>query len=124
MITLTLLHPSQSLPPQNWTFEDETIIRIGRADDNHVLIYSAVVSRHHVEVRRVEEGWEIVNLGANGTYVDGERILQLPASDGVIFRLARSGPQIQIRLDTGTLLHTRPTKATDSTAAQVSGHDG
>lgn len=128
MITFTLLHPSQSLPPQSWTFKDETIIRIGRADDNHVLIYSAVVSRHHVEVRRVEEGWEIVNLGANGTYVDGERILQLPASDGVIFRLARSGPQIQIRLDTGTLPHTsldaRPTPATDSTTAQESGHDG
>ncbi|MEC4815291.1 MAG: FHA domain-containing protein, partial [Scytonema sp. PMC 1069.18] len=97
MITLALLHPQQSLPAQSWTFENEPIIRIGRATDNHVVLYSAVVSRRHVEVRQVGNGWEIVNVGANGTYVEGERIQQVPVSDGVIFRLARSGPQIQIR---------------------------
>jgi pSer/pThr/pTyr-binding forkhead associated (FHA) protein len=97
VITLTLIHPQESLPPQSWTFEDEPIIRIGRASDNHVVLYSAVVSRRHVEVQRVEQGWEIVSLGANGTYINGEKILQVRASDGVIFRLARSGPQIQIR---------------------------
>lgn len=99
MIKLILLHSLQSLPAQSWTFEDEPIIRIGRATDNHVVLYSAVVSRHHVEVRRVNRGWEIVSVGANGTYVDGERIHQVAVSDGVIFRLARSGPQIQIRLN-------------------------
>lgn len=99
MITLILLHPHESLPPQNWTFECEPIIRIGRAASNDVVLYSAVVSRHHVEIRQVEEGWEIVSLGANGTYVDGERVSQVPVTDGVIFRLARSGPQIQIRLE-------------------------
>lgn len=98
MITLSLLNPLQSIPAQSWTFEDEPIIRIGRATDNHVVLYSAVVSRRHVEVRRVGNGWEIVNVGANGTYVEGERIEQAPVSDGVIFRLARSGPQIQISL--------------------------
>jgi pSer/pThr/pTyr-binding forkhead associated (FHA) protein len=98
VITLSLLHPQQSIPAQSWTFKDEPIIRIGRATDNHVVLYSAVVSRHHVEVRQIGNGWEIVNVGVNGTYVDGERIQQVPVSDGVIFRLARSGPQIQIRL--------------------------
>jgi pSer/pThr/pTyr-binding forkhead associated (FHA) protein len=103
VITLTLIHPLESLPPQSWTFEGESIIRIGRASDNHVVLYSAVVSRHHVEVRRVTPGWEIVSLGANGTYINGEKILQSGVSDGVIFRLARSGPQIQIHLETNTL---------------------
>ncbi len=104
MITLILLHPLQSIPAQSWTFEnDEPIIRIGRAADNHVILYSAVVSRHHVEVRRIDKGWEFVNLGANGTYVDGEPILQAPVIDGVILRLARSGPQIQIRLEIPTV---------------------
>jgi pSer/pThr/pTyr-binding forkhead associated (FHA) protein len=99
VILLNLLHPQESLPAQSWTFEDETVIRIGRANDNHVVLYSAVVSRHHVELRKVETGWEIVSLGANGTYVDGDRVSQVPVTDGVIFRLARSGPQIQIRLE-------------------------
>lgn len=90
----------QSVPVQSWTFEQESVIRIGRSTNNHVILYSAVVSRHHVEIRKVDRGWEIVNLGANGTYLDGRRITQVPVRDGVIIRLARSGPNIQIHLGT------------------------
>lgn len=88
----------QSIPVQSWTFEHEPVIRIGRSTDNHVILYSAVVSRHHVEVRKVAAGWEIVNLGANGTYLEGKRITTVPVEDGVIIRLARSGPNVQIHL--------------------------
>ena len=99
MITLTLLHPLQSVPVQSWTFEPESVIRIGRSTDNEVILYSAVVSRHHVEIRRNGLGWEIVSLGANGTYIDGKRITQMPVVDGMIIRLASSGPKIQIHLE-------------------------
>ncbi|MBD1901741.1 FHA domain-containing protein [Trichocoleus sp. DQ-A3] len=99
MITLTLLHPIQSIPVQNWTFEPESVvIRIGRSTENDVILYSAVVSRHHVEIRRSASDWEVVSLGANGTYLDGKRIDQVPVVDGMIIRLASSGPQIQIRI--------------------------
>jgi serine/threonine protein kinase len=98
VITLTLLHPIQSIPVQSWTFEHESVIRIGRSTDNHVILYSAVVSRHHVELRQIDSRWEIVNLGANGTYLDGKRITQVPVEDGVIIRLARSGPNVQIHI--------------------------
>ena len=99
MITLTLLHPLQSVPVQSWPFENESLIRIGRSTDNEVILYSAVVSRHHVELRRNNSGWVIVSLGANGTYIDGKRITQMPVEDGMIVRLASSGPQIQIRIE-------------------------
>ena len=46
--------PLQSTPLQSWKFADESIIRIGRALDNQFVLYSAVVSRHHVEVRRID----------------------------------------------------------------------
>ncbi len=98
MITLTLLHPVQSTPVQSWSFEKENVIRIGRAVDNHVVLYSAVVSRHHVELRRTGPIWEVVNLGTNGTYLDGKRIHQAPLTDGGTIRLARSGPNIQVRI--------------------------
>jgi eukaryotic-like serine/threonine-protein kinase len=98
VITLSLLHPIKQIPVQVWTFENESTIRIGRSTDNQVILYSAVVSRHHVELRRVGNSWEIVNLGTNGTYLDGKRITQVPATDGAVIRLARSGPNIQIRL--------------------------
>ncbi len=99
MITLTLLHPLQSVPVQCWPFESESVIRIGRSTDNEVILYSAVVSRHHVELRRNGLGWEIVSLGANGTYIDGKRISQMPVEDGMNIRLASSGPKIQIHIE-------------------------
>ena len=98
MITLTLLHPVQLKPVQCWTFDDESVIRIGRSTDNHVVLYSAVVSRYHVELRRVNSVWEVESLGANGTYLDGKRMTQVPIRNGMIIRLARSGPNIQIHV--------------------------
>lgn len=98
MITLSLLHPLHSTPVQSWKFTDESVIKIGRAPDNQVVLYSAVVSRHHVDVRRINGSWEIINLGANGTYVDDKPISQVPVVDGVTMRLAPSGPKIQIKL--------------------------
>jgi pSer/pThr/pTyr-binding forkhead associated (FHA) protein len=100
VITLTLLHPVQSTPVQIWTFEQESVIRIGRATDNQVVLYSAVVSRHHVELRyQSPDTWEMVSLGANGTYLNGQPISQVTVLNGAIIRLARSGPNLQIHFD-------------------------
>jgi pSer/pThr/pTyr-binding forkhead associated (FHA) protein len=96
VITLTLLHPIQSTPVQSWTFEHDDVIRIGRSADNHVVLYSAVVSRNHVELRRNGQEWEVVSLGANGTYVNGQRVVRQTLHDGLVFRLARSGPNLQV----------------------------
>lgn len=102
VITLSLLHPVHKNPVQNWTFEEESVIRIGRSTENDVVLYSAVVSRQHVELRQTSSGWEIVNLGTNGTYLDGKRISQVPAEDGTVIRLARSGPNVQINIGSGS----------------------
>lgn len=99
VITLTLLHPGKNVPMQNWTFDTEPVIRIGRSMDNDVVLYSAVVSRRHLEIRRNGTQWDVVNMGANGTYINGKPITQVQAEDGMIIRLASSGPQIQIRLN-------------------------
>ena len=98
VITLSLLHPLNKTPVQHWTFDEESVIRIGRSTDNDVVLYSAVVSRHHVEIRKLDGGWAVVSLGTNGTYLEGKRIEQVPAEDGLVIRLARSGPNIQINL--------------------------
>jgi eukaryotic-like serine/threonine-protein kinase len=98
VIILSLLHPVKQIPVQVWTFPTESVIRIGRSTDNQVILYSAVVSRRHVELRRVGLEWEVVNLGTNGTYLNGKRITQTNITDGAIIRLARSGPNIQVRM--------------------------
>ncbi|NJO75119.1 MAG: protein kinase [Leptolyngbyaceae cyanobacterium RM1_406_9] len=118
MITLSLLHPLKQIPVQVWTFENESVIRIGRSTDNHVILYSAVVSRHHVELRRVGANWEILNLGTNGTYLDGKRITQVPILDGAVMRLARSGPNIQIRIGTESNKDLPDTMTGDRTISQ------
>jgi pSer/pThr/pTyr-binding forkhead associated (FHA) protein len=115
VITLTLLHPSQATPLQHWQFDDESIIRIGRAVDNNVVLYSAVVSRRHVEIRRNGEEWELENLGANGTFINGKPITKTAVIDGMVIRLATSGPQIQIHLidqDNQPKLILKPLEAT------------
>jgi pSer/pThr/pTyr-binding forkhead associated (FHA) protein len=100
VITLTLLHPLQSVAVQSWEFKDEPSIKIGRATDNEVVLYSAVVSRHHVEIRQSGNGgWEVINIGSNGTYIDGERVEHTAAFDGMIVRLAKSGPKILLKIE-------------------------
>ncbi|CCI34387.1 hypothetical protein MTo_00959 [Microcystis aeruginosa NIES-1211] len=100
VITLTLLHPSQATSLQHWQFDnDQSTILIGRALDSHVVLYSAVVSRRHLEIRRNDRNdWELENLGANGTFLNGKLIEKTAVVDGMVVRLAASGPQIQIRL--------------------------
>lgn len=112
VITLSLLHPIDKTPVQSWTFEEEPVVRIGRSVNNDVVLYSAVVSRHHVELRQTEDGWVIHNTGTNGTYLAGQRIDSNPVHDGLVIRLARSGPNIQINL-------TRQTKGMSSIHALI-----
>jgi pSer/pThr/pTyr-binding forkhead associated (FHA) protein len=98
VIVLSLLN---SIPVQNWTFMSEDIIRIGRGTDNHVILFSAVVSRHHAELRWTEiEGWQLSNISANGIYINGEAIKTVAVADGMVIRLATSGPKIQITVNT------------------------
>ncbi|MBD2307180.1 FHA domain-containing protein [Chroococcidiopsis sp. FACHB-1243] len=99
MITITLLHPQNATPVQNWTFETESVVRVGRATDNQVVLYSAVVSRYHAELHAARGQWQLVNLGANGTYIDGQPITEsISVVNGTVIRLAKSGPQLQIKL--------------------------
>ena len=52
------------------------LIEIGRAVDNDIVITSKRVSREHACIRRVGRKWLLEDLGsANGTYLNGERIL-------------------------------------------------
>jgi pSer/pThr/pTyr-binding forkhead associated (FHA) protein len=114
-----LQHPLQSIPIQSWSFEDGAVIRIGRATDNHVVLYSAVVSRHHVELRRRGTKWEIINLGTNGTYLDGKPVASAPITDGMVIHLARSGPKIQIRIGKKALEELKAISAEETLAQQV-----
>ena len=62
--------------------EDETVT-VGRQDDCDVVLDDPTVSRHHAEVRRSGDGFEVVDLGSrNGTRVNGLGIARTRLSDG------------------------------------------
>jgi ABC-type multidrug transport system ATPase subunit len=86
------------------------VLRIGRADDNEVVVSDLSVSRHHAELRTAAPGgYEIVDRGSkNGTYLNGQRIFAAPAAEGDVigigpatFRLV--GDELQEFIDTGDI---------------------
>lgn len=116
MIRLTLLHPLQSIPVRSWLFDKDNMIRIGRSLNNDVVLYSAVVSRYHVEICHINQRWLVVNLGTNGTYINGQAVQQIPLVDGQVIHLAISGPKI--------LLNILPDPAESVLTPEIDSHQG
>ena len=101
---LTLLDPEQQTPLQQWSFESESIVRIGRSPENHIVIPNVLVSRQHLELQRIKSGissqWYLVNSGTNGTFVNGMPLSQGWISDGALIQLARGGPLLHFQVTT------------------------
>jgi cytochrome P450/NADPH-cytochrome P450 reductase len=74
-----------------------TMLRIGRAPDNDVVIGDPGVSQYHAELRPEAGGYRIVDLGSrNGTFVNERRVTAAMVSEGDLvgvgsatFRLVR-----------------------------------
>jgi serine/threonine-protein kinase len=103
ILTLTRLDPKNKTPLQQWEFPAESVIKIGRASDNQVVIVDPLVSRYHAELQPskpggLSVGWRLINQGTNGTYVNGILMNQGIVSNGVVLELARGGPLLQLQL--------------------------
>ncbi|PJN01523.1 ABC transporter ATP-binding protein [Streptomyces sp. CB01201] len=107
---------SVSMPSATGTFRQPTTVRplpdrtvrIGRADDNDVVIDDLVVSRRHAELRVLADGtYEIVDLGShNGTYLNGQPVSRAAVVPGDIVGVGRRayclvGEELQEYVDTG-----------------------
>lgn len=66
----------------------------------------------------------MINLGTNGTYLEGRRVTQVAVTDGAVIRLARSGPNLQIRLSEAALdeLNHNPMLTRTSRSGQDASH--
>ncbi len=115
MITLILIHPTQPIPINRWMFKDKSIIRIGRAKDNDIVIYNAVVSRHHLELWHRETAWEVVSFGTNGTYLNNQPLNQFFIKDGMVIRLGHSGPRLMVKLNPVEVNHSVSSSSQSST---------
>jgi len=94
-------------PPTSVRRLPATTLRIGRAPDNDIVVDELEVSRYHAELRRVNGGYQITDLGShNGTFVNGQQVTAAPVTERDIigigpstFRLA--GQELQEFADTG-----------------------
>ncbi len=103
ILTLTRLDAENKMPLQEWEFQLESVIKIGRASDNQVVIVDSLVSRYHAELQPLNSvglsvGWRLINHGTNGTYVNGVLTNQAIVSSGMVLELARGGPLLQLEL--------------------------
>ncbi len=106
MVTLTLLHPQASTPLQEWNFNSQSTIRIGRSPDNDIILDDPLVSRYHLELRvsssKPGSLWQLVNQGTNGTFLNGVLVSRGLVPDHALIRLAREGPLLKFQLQKST----------------------
>ncbi|HLO86423.1 MAG TPA: FHA domain-containing serine/threonine-protein kinase [Nostocaceae cyanobacterium] len=103
MVTLTLLEAQHKTPLKQWCFGNSTVIRIGRAVDNHVVVSDSLVSRYHLELRQVGtdgkgDSWQAISKGTNGTFLNGTLITKSPLPDSSLLQLAKGGPLLKFQL--------------------------
>jgi serine/threonine-protein kinase len=105
VLSLTLLESQKQVPLQQWYFENESLIRVGRSADNDVVLTDNLVSRYHLEIRRNSsgDGWQVVSHGTNGTFLNGVLIHQSQLPDNSLLQLAKGGPMLQCQMQQVTI---------------------
>lgn len=103
ILTLILLDPKQKTPLEQWRFETESLVKIGRAPDNNIVIVDPLVSRYHLDLQRSatsqNAGWIFTNRGTNGTFVNGTLATQGILTNGTLLELARGGPLLRVAIE-------------------------
>jgi hypothetical protein len=62
---------------------DEALVTAGRHPDSDIFLDDITVSRRHAEIRKVDDGYEVCDVGSlNGTYLNRERVETAALSDG------------------------------------------
>ncbi|UBF25024.1 FHA domain-containing protein [Kovacikia minuta CCNUW1] len=95
-IALELLSPNACGLQQTWIFESESVVRVGRASDNQIVLNSSAISEYHAMLWGDGNQWKIVNLSCNSTYLDDKPITHALLKQDAIIRLAPSGPQLRV----------------------------
>ena len=126
MVTLTLLNSQDLTPLQKWNFHSQSIIRIGRSPNNDVVINNPLVSRYHLELRKMSSGsgnsWQLLNQGTNGTFLNGILVSRAILPNDVLIQLARDGPVLNFQVK--PVSHPPPAPVVGVPKLAVCNHEG
>jgi len=101
MVTLTLLESQTNQPINSWNFNQTSLIRIGRASNNDIVLKGYLqVSRQHLELKLVDNEWNIASEATNGTLVNDVFVKQAKIADQDLIRLAENGPLFRFETTT------------------------
>ena len=103
MVIFTLLEPQTNQPLQQWQFPQQSTIRIGRAQNNDIVLHGYFqVSRQHLELKLLDaknQKWQLSSTGTNGTLVDNVFVTEAILEHGNLIRLAENGPTFKFELE-------------------------
>jgi pSer/pThr/pTyr-binding forkhead associated (FHA) protein len=87
MPRVTITVPDKT--PQPYRFQlDRQSVSLGRGSENDIAIDSGSISVKHAQMRRVEGGYELRDLGStNGIKLDGERREVIPLRSGMSLKV-------------------------------------
>lgn len=109
MLTLAWLDLQNKTLVAEWQFEGTDTITVGRSPDNDVVIDNPVVSRSHLELKKIEnspigEAWQLMSRGTNGTFINGSLVTVTLVKHGTLIQLARDGPILRLTFSTDSSL--------------------
>ena len=103
MVIFTLLEQQTNQPLQQWEFDRQPIIRIGRAQNNDIVLHGYFqVSRQHLELTLIDperEQWQLISRGTNGTLVNNNFVTEAVLQHDDLIRLAENGPVFKFELE-------------------------
>ncbi|MDJ0571619.1 MAG: FHA domain-containing serine/threonine-protein kinase [Pleurocapsa sp. MO_192.B19] len=103
MVIFTLLEPQTNQPLQQWEFSEQSVIRIGRAQNNDIVLHGYFqVSRQHLELKLINpqlEEWQLISRGTNGTLVNNTFVTEAILKHDDLIRLAENGPVFKFELE-------------------------
>lgn len=99
MVILTLLESQTNQPLNSWHFPEQSTIRIGRAQDNDIVLKGYFqVSRQHLELSVRDHQWHLSSSGTNGTFVNNAFVKRVTLQDQDLIQLSENGPLFRFEL--------------------------
>ncbi|MES2659174.1 MAG: FHA domain-containing protein [Verrucomicrobiota bacterium] len=87
MPRVTITVPEKNAQPYRFQL-DRQVVTLGRGSENDIAIDSGSVSVKHAEMRRIEGGYELHDIGStNGIKLDGVRLEVVPLRSGATVRI-------------------------------------
>ncbi len=75
-----------------------SLISIGRASDNDVIVDDALVSRHHCQLKLQHGAYSFADLGSrNGSFVNGQPVSEIALGPGDRIRIGSTEIEFQVR---------------------------